>query len=403
MLKDKNILIGISGSIAAYKIPLLVRLLKKAEANVKVVMSPASTDFVTPLTLSVLSQEPVSIESFDEVDGSWNSHVDLGAWADLFIIAPLSANSMSGMVSGKADNLLLTTYLSAKCPVYFAPAMDLDMYKHPSTQFNIKKLQEYGNILIEPGSGELASGLCGEGRMEEPEKIFGIISDHFKKKSDFTGKKVLLTAGPTIEKIDPVRFISNFSTGKMGYAIANAFAQRGAEVTIVSGPVNIAVNHPGIAVIPVQSADEMYSACMNLADEADILIFTAAVADYKSKTEAKQKLKKQDNTDELNLELIKNPDILASVAANKKKHQLIVGFALETNNEKENAFEKLRNKNADLIVLNSLSDEGSGFATDTNKISIIEKDSFIEFELMSKKEVAEKLADHIAQYKSYKR
>lgn len=392
-LKGKKILIGVTASIAAYKIPILVRLLKKEGADVQVIMTEASRDFVSQLTLATLSGRPAYHLAFNNLDGSWNSHVEFGLWADLMLIAPLSAATMSKMAHGQSDNLLTTTYLSAKCPVYFAPAMDLDMFAHPSTQKNIDTLQSYGNYLIEAQTGELASGLCGAGRMEEPEKILEIIINHFKKKIDFAGKNVLITAGPTYEAIDPVRFIGNYSSGKMGYALAHEFAERGAEVTLVSGPVNQKISNLNIQRIAVQSAQQMFEACNNLFEQTDIAIMAAAVADFKPKNVPSAKIKKEAGFSQIELE--PTIDILKSLGQ-KKKHQLLIGFALETNNELENAKKKLKNKNCDAIVLNSLQDSGAGFQYDTNKISIIDKSfNTIDFPVKSKTEVAVDICDYI--------
>ncbi len=371
MLRGKNILIGITGSIAAFKVPLLIRLLKKEGANVKVVMTKCATDFVTPLTLSTLSQQPVLIEPYNKVDGSWHSHVEWGRWADLFIIAPASANTLAKMANGIADNLLSTCYLAAKCPVFFAPAMDLDMFYHPTTAKNIKILQSYGNRLIEPQTGELASGLTGAGRMEEPDVIMQIINDHFGKQRDLEGKNVLVTAGPTHEAIDPVRFIGNHSSGLMGYALAEEAAQRGANVTLVSGPVNISTQNPSVNLIKVITASQMLDECNKAFEQSDLVIMAAAVADYTPETLATEKIKKKGS---LSLNLKATTDILASMGSKKKKGQFLVGFALETENEKVNAVKKLNNKNLDLIVLNSLNDKGAGFGTDTNKVTMIFSD-----------------------------
>jgi phosphopantothenoylcysteine decarboxylase / phosphopantothenate---cysteine ligase len=395
MLKGKKIIIGITGSIAAYKIPLLVRLLKKKGSEVQVILTPEAHHFVTPLTLSVLSEKPVLTAPFDPETGFWNSHVELGVNADLMLIAPASANTMAKMASGLADNLLLTTWLAARCPVFFAPAMDLDMYQHAVTQQNIRTLVAMGNHLIEPAEGELASGLCGAGRMEEPEKILFQLEEWFKKKSDFAGKRVLISAGPTQEPIDPVRYISNHSSGKMGYAIAQAFAERGAEVHLVTGPVDIRINHPSVQVLPVITAEEMFDACNALLPGADIIVMSAAVADFRPPVVADQKIKKGLRK-VMTLDLVKTKDILASLGLSKKPHQLLIGFALESENETENAFHKLKNKNADLIVLNSINDPGAGFGTDTNKVKLIGHTGVtLELPLMSKAMVAENLLDHI--------
>jgi phosphopantothenoylcysteine decarboxylase / phosphopantothenate---cysteine ligase len=397
MLKGKKIVIGITGSIAAYKIPLLIRLLKKKEADVQVILTPDALHFVTPLTLSVLSGNPVRTKPFDEDDGTWYSHVDMGVHADLMLIAPASANTMAKMASGIADNLLLTTWLAARCPVFFAPAMDLDMYQHAVTQKNIRDLVALGNHLIEPAEGELASGLCGAGRMEEPENILLHMEEWFKKKSDFAGKRVLISAGPTREAIDPVRYLTNHSSGKMGYALASAFAERGAEVHLVSGPVDIRMNHPAVQILPVITADEMFDACLALAPEADILIMAAAVADFKPLHPASQKLKKGEG-ESMDLPLVKNRDILASIGKTRTENQLLIGFALESENELVNARAKLENKNADVIVLNSLNDPGAGFGTDTNKVTLVSRSAEpVELPLMSKALVAEHILDHIQQ------
>jgi len=393
MLKGKKILVGISGSIAAYKIPFLIRLLKKEGAEVKVVMTPCATDFVTPLTLSTLSQQPVLIEPYDKVDGSWHSHVDWGRWADLFLVAPASANTLAKMAGGIADNLLTTTCLAAKCPVFFAPAMDLDMFNHPATQRNIETLQSFGNRLIAPQTGELASGLCGAGRMEEPEIILHLIIDHFSKKKDLQGKNVLITAGPTYELIDPVRYIGNYSSGKMGYAIAEEAAARGAKVTLISGPVHLSTLHSDIKVIHTVTAEQMLNACKAFSDDHNIIIMSAAVADYTPEKTATQKIKKQTA---LTLKLKLTEDILAFLGKTKKKDQVLVGFALETENEKANAFLKLKNKNLDMIVLNSLNDKGAGFSVDTNKVTIIYPDkSEIVTDTLPKNEIAAQIIDAI--------
>ena len=396
MLKGAKIIIGISGGIAAYKMPLLIRLLIKAGAQVKIIQTEASKDFVTPLTLATLSGNPVHSEFFNKIDGTWNSHIEYGNWADTMLIAPATANTISKMANGLADNLLIASYLAAKCPVFFAPAMDVDMFLHPSTQENIKKLQEAGNIYIPPDEGELASGLCGAGRLKEPEELFNLLKDFLLKKKDFEGRKVLINAGPTYENIDPVRFIGNYSSGKMGYALAEEFANRGALVTLVSGPVNISTEHPDIKTKNVISAGEMYQECSSVFPDTDIAILAAAVADYTPEIKASEKIKKKSDTLELTLKPTK--DILASLGKSKSEKQLLVGFALETQNEIENAKQKLRNKNLDLIVLNSLKDKGAGFGTDTNKISIIDRSgNIIEFDLKSKKEVAGDIADKIHQ------
>ena len=399
MLTGKKILLGITGSIAAYKIPLLVRLLKKDGADVRVVMTPSARDFVTPLTLSTLSGNPVLTYGFDEQTGKWDSHVELGLWADLMVVAPASANTMAKMAYGMADNYLLTVCLSAKCPIMFAPAMDLDMYKHQATQQNIKTLIERGCIFVAPSSGELASGLCGEGRMEEPQKIYERIKAFFQTKRNFTGKKVLITAGPTYEAIDPVRFIGNHSSGLMGIEIARAFADQGAEVTLVLGPSNISPNRNNINVLPVTSAKEMYDAVMSFFPKTDIAVLSAAVADFRPEIVAEQKIKKNPDNDTMTLKLVKTEDILKSVGSKKSDGQVVVGFALETENGLDNAKKKLHTKNIDLIVLNVMNESGVGFKTKTNKISIITKDDKVtDFELKPKNEVALDVLDAIHQY-----
>lgn len=395
VLRGKNILLGVSGGIAAYKTASLVRLFIKAGAHVQVVMTPASKDFITPLTLSTLSKNPVHSSFYNEEDENavWNNHVELGLWADFMVIAPATANTMAKMVSGNADNLLVATYLSAKCPVYFAPAMDLDMYKHPSTLESFNKLISYGNIMIPAESGELASGLSGEGRMAEPENIVAFIEKDITGKLPLRGKKMLITAGPTYEAIDPVRFIGNHSSGKMGYDIALAAANAGAEVILVSGPTHLKVSHPQIEVVMVQSAAEMYEACHAHFAGVDVAIAAAAVADYRPKTVAPQKIKKAEAT--LTIELEKTKDILASLGE-AKKSQYLIGFALETENEVENAKAKITKKNLDLIVLNSLNDEGAGFGKDTNKVTFIDRNFTIEpHEVKSKEGVAADIINKI--------
>lgn len=399
MLTGKKILLGITGSIAAYKIPLLVRLLKKDGADVRVVMTPSAKDFVTPLTLSTLSGNPVLSHGFDEETGKWESHVELGLWADLFVIAPASANTMAKMAHGIADNYLLTVCLSAKCPVMFAPAMDLDMYKHQATQHNIKTLIDRGCMFIAPSSGELASGLCGEGRMEEPQKIYEKIKLFFQTKQNFKGKKVLITAGPTYEAIDPVRFIGNHSSGLMGVEIARAFADQGADVTLVLGPSNISANRKNINVMPVTSAKEMYDAVMVFFPKTDIAVLSAAVADFRPEVVADQKIKKNPDNDTFTIKLVKTEDILKSVGNLKNERQTIVGFALETENGLENAKKKLHTKNIDLIVLNEMNESGVGFKTQTNKVSIITKnDDVTSFALKPKNEVALDILNSIYQW-----
>ena len=394
MLKDKNVLLGITASIAAYKSANLVRILKKKGANVKVVQTPKSLEFVTSLTLSTLSENPVYSEMINDEYKTWNNHVDLGAWADLMLIAPVSAKSLSKMASGDCDNLLLASYLSAKCPVYFAPAMDLDMYQHSSTKENINKLISISNILIPPTSGELASGLIGEGRMEEPEEIVDFIERDLIVKSPLNGKIVLITAGPTIEKIDEVRFISNFSSGKMGVSIANKAANLGANVILILGPSHQRVFHNNINVINVVSADDMLCEVLKYKDEFDIGIFSAAVSDFKPSNLSLKKIKKSDDFKEIKLAL--NKDILYEISQEKKSNQYLVGFALETNNEIDNSIKKLENKNLDLIVLNSLNDENAGFNYDTNKVTIIDKQkNILKYDLKSKDDVANDLLTKI--------
>ncbi len=387
MLAGKKILIGITGSIAAYKIPFLIRFLKKQGAEVQILMTDFATEFVTPLTLSTLSEKPVLTDFFDKGDGSWTSHVDLGLWADLFLVAPLSANTMAKMASGIADNLLLTTILSARCPIYFAPAMDLDMYKHPSTQNNIATLKSFGYKLIEPVEGELASGLHGFGRLEEPELIFEVLKKALLGKKPFEGKKALITAGPTQEPIDPVRYIGNRSSGKMGVEIALALAEMGADVDLILGPSAIKVTHPKIDVVHIETADDMHQACMQRFPDSDITVMAAAVADYTSTQVSKQKIKK--DTELSTISLKPTVDILATMGTQKTEQQVLVGFALETDNEVENARKKLEKKNTDLLVLNSLRDEGAGFGVDTNKVSLLYANGKqIEIPLQSKQEVA---------------
>lgn len=396
MLKGKNILLGISGSIAAYKVPLLVRLLKKEGANVQVVMSESARDFVTPLTLSTLSGNSALTYPFNPDDGSWNSHVEMGLWADMFIVAPVSANTLSKMANGTADNLLVTTYLSAKCPVLFAPAMDLDMYKHPTTKKNVDILKSYGNICIEPTQGELASGLCGAGRMEEPENILAVIQEYFSNSKPLAGKKAVVSAGPTYELIDPVRFIGNFSTGLMGLCIAERLAEEGAEVTLVMGPSHYKADHSGVKQVNVISSSEMFDECTHAFHSADIGVMSAAVADYRPAETAENKIKK--NSDLMNIELIKTQDILAELGSMKRPDQFLVGFALETQNELQNAQSKLERKNLDFIVLNSLNDKGAGFKHATNKVTFLDKQSNIShFDLKSKENVAVDIVKKIIQ------
>ena len=372
ILRGKNILLGITAGIAAYKTASLVRLFVKSGANVKVIMTPAAKEFITPLTLSTLSKNPV-ISSFTEPDDDasvWNNHVELGLWADLFLVAPATANTLSKMASGRSDNLLIATYLSAKCPVYFAPAMDLDMYKHPSTKSSLEALQSFGDIMIPVTSGELASGLSGAGRMAEPESIVSQIESHTLKELPFHGKTFLVTAGPTYEAIDPVRFVGNHSSGLMGFEVAKKAALLGAEIIYITGPSHYKTNDSRIKTIPVVSAHEMYTQVHSYFGSVDVAVLSAAVADYKPKNIATFKIKKSEAT--LSLELEKTKDILASLGA-IKSNQLLVGFALETHDEVDNAIKKLKSKNLDLIVLNSLNDEGAGFGGDTNKVTLIDK------------------------------
>ncbi|WP_214073904.1 bifunctional phosphopantothenoylcysteine decarboxylase/phosphopantothenate--cysteine ligase CoaBC [Mucilaginibacter sp. dw_454] len=395
MLEGKNVVLGVCGSIAAYKSALLVRLLVKAGANVQVVMTADASNFITPLTLSTLSKNPVLTEYFVPETGEWNNHVELGLWADLMLIAPISANTLAKLAGGLTDNLLTAVYLSAKCPVYFAPAMDLDMWKHPSTKTNVQALQGFGNIMIAPGSGELASGLHGEGRMAEPEEIIEFLTADIKKKLPLVNTKALVTAGPTHEAIDPVRFIGNNSSGKMGFAIADELARLGADVTLVTGPTAQHSQQHSIKRVDVTSAAEMLSACQQYYTDADICIMSAAVADYTPTTVATQKIKKQDGS-VLTIETKKTTDILKYLGDHKTDTQILVGFALETNNEEQNAIAKLKSKNLDFIVLNSLSDAGAGFAVDTNKITIIDRalHSTI-FELKSKEDVAKDICNKV--------
>jgi phosphopantothenoylcysteine decarboxylase/phosphopantothenate--cysteine ligase len=398
VLSGKKILLGISGGIAAYKTANLVRLLIKAGAQVQVVMSPASLHFVTPLTLATLSKNPVYSTFYNEEEGNgeWNNHVELGLWADFMLIAPATANTLSKMANGNCDNLLIATYLSAKCPVYFAPAMDLDMYKHPSTLDSFHKLKTFGNIMIPAESGELASGLVGEGRMAEPENIVAFLEKDIASKLPLKGKKILITAGPTYEAIDPVRFIGNHSSGKMGFDIADEAANNGAEVILVSGPTHLNVKNNSVKVVRVTSAQEMYDACHKYYNEVDVAIAAAAVADYRPKNVANQKIKKNEST--FSIELEKTKDILASLGEEKKK-QFLIGFALETENEIEHAKQKIQKKNLDLIVLNSLNDKGAGFGQPTNKVTFISKDFEIEpKELKSKEEVAQDIINKVIQF-----
>lgn len=396
MLKGKHIVLGITGSIAAYKAASLARLFIKAGAEVQIVITPAGKEFITPVTLSALTGKPVVSEFFTANDGTWHSHVDLGLWADLMIIAPATASTIGKMAHGIADNMLITTYLSMKAPVFVAPAMDLDMFAHPTTQHNLNLLKSYGNTIIEPEAGELASHLVGKGRMEEPEKIFETVTCFFESQNKLAGKKVVITAGPTYEKIDPVRFIGNYSSGKMGYALAETCAEYGAEVILISGPVNLTLNHPNIKRIDVESAEQMYNTTIEQFTTADSAILCAAVADYRPKQKEDSKIKRK--SDEIDLKLVKNKDIAASLGAMKTKKQTLIGFALETDHEYENALKKIETKNLDFIVLNSLNDKGAGFQHDTNKISIIDKHgSRTDFDLKTKKEVAHDIIEFCIQ------
>ena len=393
MLNGKKILLGVTGSIAAYKSAVLIRELVKKGAEVKVIMTPLAKEFITPLTLATLSRNPILVDFFNPENGDWNSHVDLGLWADAYLIAPATANTIAKMAYGIADNLLLTTYLSSRAPVFIAPAMDLDMFAHATTQENIQKLKEKGCHLIYPASGFLASGLEGKGRMEEPANIAAVIDDFFTPKP-LNGKKILITAGPTYENIDPVRFIGNYSTGKMGFALAETCAAQGAEVTLVAGPVQLKTKHKNIRQIDVRSADEMYRQAVNYFPDADVAILCAAVADFKPKSPSDKKLKR--GNDSLTVELVPNKDIAQALGKIKKPTQRLIGFALETNDEEQNAQSKMERKNLDFIVLNSLNDENAGFGYDTNKITILhrtgEKKSF---ELKSKENVAEDIVNEM--------
>jgi phosphopantothenoylcysteine decarboxylase/phosphopantothenate--cysteine ligase len=395
VLSGKHILLGITAGIAAYKTAALVRLFIKAGAHVRVIMTPAAKEFITPLTLSTLSKNPVISSFTDDTDDNavWNNHVELGLWADLFVVAPATANTLSKMASGTSDNFLVATYLSAKCPVYFAPAMDLDMHKHPTTKTSIETLKSIGNNLIPATSGELASGLVGEGRMAEPEAILEHIELHVLGQLPLYGKRVLVTAGPTYEAIDPVRFIGNHSSGLMGFEIANSAAQLGAEVVLITGPTHLKAKNSRIKIVPVMSADEMYTQVHTYFDAVDVAIASAAVADYKPKNAASSKIKKSAST--LSLELEKTKDILASIGA-LKSHQLLVGFALETNDEVANSIKKLKSKNLDLIVLNSLNDKGAGFGGKSNKVTLIDKNLVqTEFPLKSKADVAKDIMNEL--------
>lgn len=397
MLKGKHIILGITGSIAAYKAAYLLRLFIKQGAEVQVVMTPAGKEFITPVTLSSLSGKPVVSEFFTANTGEWHSHVDLGLWADAMIVAPATASTIGKMAHGIADNMLVTTYLSCKAPVFVAPAMDLDMYAHPSTRHNLELLRSYGNHIIEPATGELASHLTGKGRMEEPEQIVAVLDRFFDRPQPLAGKRVLVTAGPTYEKIDPVRFIGNYSSGKMGFALAEACAEAGAEVTLVAGPVSLTTSHASIHRVDVESAAEMYRAAVDTYDRADAAIMCAAVADYAPETVSDVKLKR--SGDERVLRLKPNPDIAAELGRRKRPGQCLVGFALETNDEESNARLKMEKKNLDFIVLNSLRDAGAGFRCDTNKVTVIGREGEpVEIPCKLKTEVAADIVDILARY-----
>ncbi len=392
-LQGKKIVLGITGSIAAYKAAILTRLLIKQGAEVQIVITPAGKEFITPITLSALTSKPVISEFFAQRDGTWNSHVDLGLWADAMLIAPATASTIGKMAHGIADNMLITTYLSMKAPVFIAPAMDLDMYAHPSTQRNLDTLRSYGNHIIEPGEGELASHLVGKGRMEEPEQIVTELYTFFEQQNTLSKKKIIITAGPTYEKIDPVRFIGNYSSGKMGFALAEECARRGAEVILISGPTQLKTTHPLIQRIDVESAHQMFQTAMHYYPQADAGILCAAVADFTPEIVADKKIKRKG--DELIIKLRPTEDIAANLGKLKKEGQILVGFALETNDEKQNAQDKLQRKNFDFIVLNSLNDKGAGFRYDTNKITIIDKIKQTEYPLKSKELVAKDIIDQL--------
>lgn len=399
MLKHKKIIIGVSGSIAAYKIAILTRLFIKKGAKVRVIMTTSASEFISPVTLATLSKNSVLTKFIKNAEGEWNNHVELGLWADAFVIAPATANTLARCANGLCDNLLTAVYLSARCPVFFAPAMDLDMYQHPSTEKNITTLKEYGNQLIPSVHGELASGLIGEGRMAEPEDITNYLEDFFKENTPLQNKKVLITAGPTQEAIDPVRYISNHSSGKMGYALAEVAATLGAEVYLISGPTHLTTQHSRIKKEAVTSAQEMYQAAKKYFAQADIIVLAAAIADYTPIETATQKIKKQENQNSLSIALTKTIDIAKTLGQIKKPHQLLVGFALETQNELENAKKKLLKKNLDLIVLNSLNDEGAGFGHNTNKVTLIDKhNSILSLPLKSKAETAKDIFKKIIKY-----
>ena len=403
MLKDKNIILGVTGSIAAYKAAVLVRMLVRNQAVVKVIMTSYAKEFITPLTLATLSKNPLLVDFYNPENGDWNNHVDLGLWADAMVVAPATANTIAKMANGIADNLLLTTYLSARCPVFIAPAMDLDMFNHPATQKNIETLQKSGNIIIEPATGDLASGLSGKGRMEEPELITNILDTFFSKKAfkkkvqkKIAGKRILITAGPTYEPIDPVRFIGNHSSGRMGYALAESLAELDAKVVLISGPTSLQITNANITGISVTSAEEMYLECMRHYPEMDGAILSAAVADYRPARYAEKKIRS--SLKNLTLDLEPTRDIAEQIGKIKKENQFLVGFALETDKETANAYKKLKRKNFDFIVINSLTDQGAGFQTETNKISILDKNNkLLNFELKSKKEVAKDIIQSLSE------
>jgi phosphopantothenoylcysteine decarboxylase/phosphopantothenate--cysteine ligase len=393
-MKGKRILLGITGGIAAYKIAFLIRLLKKKEADVKCIMTPASCDFISPLTISTLSENPVYIDFWNQKDGTWTNHVDLGMWPDVFLIAPLTANTLAKLIHGQSDNLLTATFLSAKSPVIVAPAMDLDMYIHPATKRNLAQLELDGVQIIPAESGELASGLVGQGRLAEPENIVAVLEDFFANSNAFQGQKVLITAGPTYEKIDPVRFIGNHSSGKMGFEIAKVFLNQGAEVTLIAGPTKEKLTHKNLILHSIQTAEEMLLQVQSSWKTMNVGVFAAAVADYRPESPEVQKIKK--NEDKMTINLVKNPDILAWAGANKAEKQKLVGFALETNDAEKHGFEKLTRKNLDFIVVNTLEDKGAGFGVDTNRIKIIDKSNkLISFELKPKYQVALDIVNYL--------
>jgi len=394
MMKGKRILLGITGGIAAYKIAFLIRLLKKKEADVRCIMTPASCDFISPLTIATLSENPVFIDFWNQKDGTWTNHVNLGMWPDVFLIAPLTANTLAKFIHGQSDNLLTATFLSAKSPVIVAPAMDLDMYCHPATQRNLAQLESDGVQIIPAESGELASGLVGQGRLAEPENIVAVLDHFFAKSTAFQGQKVLITAGPTYEKIDPVRFVGNHSSGKMGFEIAKVFLNQGAEVTLISGPTKEKLTHKNLIIHSIQTADEMFNRVKSAWKSMNFGVFAAAVADYRPESPKEQKIKKNENT--MTINLVKNPDILAWAGENKSQNQKLVGFALETNDAEKHGFDKLKRKNLDFIVVNTLEDKGAGFGVDTNRIKIIDKSNkLISFELKPKQQVALDIVNYL--------